>query len=334
MSFPVKGYPVIRKRRNRRTEFIRNLTSELNLNTNDLILPIFLTKGKNKKQKIPSMDNVFRYSIDSAIKTLSQALEIGIHTTILFPYVESNQKQLDAAEAHNPDGLIQKAITKIKSELPELGIITDIALDPFTTHGHDGILNEDGEIDNEITIDILKKQAITHANAGADILAPSDMMDGRIGILRGFLDANRFENINLLSYSAKFASSFYGPFRDAVGSSSSLGQADKKTYQMSPANHDESLHEAWHDINEGADMIMVKPGMPYLDVLASLKKEFKVPTFVYQVSGEYAMLLSLSNKDPEALKNIVLESMVCFKRGGADAIVTYYAEEIAKWLNS
>ncbi|MEC8148485.1 MAG: porphobilinogen synthase [Pseudomonadota bacterium] len=334
MSFPVKGYPVIRKRRNRRTEFIRNLTSELNLNTNDLILPIFLTKGKNKKQKIPSMDNVFRYSIDSAIKTLSQALEIGIHTTILFPYVESNQKQLDAAEAHNPDGLIQKAITKIKSELPELGIITDIALDPFTTHGHDGILNEDGEIDNEITIDILKKQAITHANAGADILAPSDMMDGRIGILRGFLDANRFENINLLSYSAKFASSFYGPFRDAVGSSSSLGQADKKTYQMNPANHDESLHEAWHDINEGADMIMVKPGMPYLDVLASLKKEFKVPTFVYQVSGEYAMLLSLSNKDPEALKNIVLESMVCFKRGGADAIVTYYAEEIAKWLNS
>ena len=280
------------------------------------------------------MDNVFRYSIDSAIKTLSQALEIGIHTTILFPYVESNQKQLDAAEAHNPDGLIQKAITKIKSELPELGIITDIALDPFTTHGHDGILNEDGEIDNEITIDILKKQAITHANAGADILAPSDMMDGRIGILRGFLDANRFENINLLSYSAKFASSFYGPFRDAVGSSSSLGQADKKTYQMNPANHDESLHEAWHDINEGADMIMVKPGMPYLDILASLKKEFKVPTFVYQVSGEYAMLLSLSNKDPEALKNIVLESMVCFKRSGADAIVTYYAEDIAKWLNS
>ena len=334
MSFPVKGYPVIRKRRNRRTEFIRNLTSELNLSANDLILPIFLTKGKNKKQKILSMDNVFRYSIDSAIKTLSQALEIGIHTTILFPYVESNQKQLDAAEAHNPDGLIQKAITKIKSELPELGIITDIALDPFTTHGHDGILNEDGEIDNEITIDILKKQAITHANAGADILAPSDMMDGRIGILRGFLDANRFENINLLSYSAKFASSFYGPFRDAVGSSSSLGQADKKTYQMNPANHDESLHEAWHDINEGADMIMVKPGMPYLDILASLKREFKVPTFVYQVSGEYAMLLSLSNKDPEALKNIVLESMVCFKRGGADAIVTYYAEDIAKWLNS
>ena len=333
MSFPTSGYPVIRKRRNRRSKFIRSLTQECYLSPNDLILPLFLIRGKNKKQKIKKMENVFRYSIDQAIKRLSQAVDKGIHTTILFPYVEPHKKQLDASEAYNPEGLIQEAITVIKLAFPEIIVITDIALDPFTSHGHDGILNEKGEVDNDLTIEILKKQAISHADAGADILAPSDMMDGRVGSIRKFLDSNRFENINLLSYSAKFASSFYGPFRDAIGSDTSLGQADKTTYQMNPANHDESLHEAWHDINEGADMIMVKPGMPYLDVLASLKKEFKVPTFAYQVSGEYSMIASLANKDPELLRNLVLESMICFKRSGADAVVTYFAQEIADWLS-
>lgn len=334
MNFPTSGYPIIRKRRNRRSKTIRNLTQECFLSPNDLILPLFIVQGKNKKQKIKTMENVFRYSIDQAIETLSQAVSKGIHTTILFPYVEQQKKSLDASEAYNPNGLIQEAIAKIKLAFPELVVITDIALDPFTSHGHDGVFNEKGEIDNDLTIEILKKQAISHANAGADILAPSDMMDGRIGLIRKLLDSNRFEGINLLSYSAKFASSFYGPFRDAIGSNISLGQADKKTYQMNPANHDESLHEAWHDINEGADMIMVKPGMPYLDILSSLKKEFKVPTFAYQVSGEYSMLVSLANKDPEALKNLILESMICFKRSGADAVVTYFAQEIADWLSN
>ena len=333
MNFPMNGYPVIRKRRNRRTAFIRSLTNEFNVSSKDLILPIFLVKGKNKKQKIESMDNVFRYSIDKAIEVLSSAFESGITTTILFPYVEPQEKDLEASEAYNPKGLIQEAITKIKLALPRLGVITDIALDPFTTHGHDGVLNQDGQVDNDLTIEILKKQALTHANAGADILAHSYMMDGRISLIRKFLDSNRFENINLLSYSAKFASSFYGPFRDAVGSNINLGNADKKTYQMNPANINESLHEAWHDINEGADMIMVKPGMPYLDVLASLKREFKVPTFVYQVSGEYSMLVSLANKDLNILENVVMESMICFKRSGADAIITYFAKEISDWIN-
>lgn len=333
MNFPTNGYPIIRKRRNRRTDFIRDLTSEVNISSEDLILPIFLTQGKNKKQKIKSMDNVFRYSIDKAVEVLSSAFDSGITTTILFPCVEPQDKNLEASEAYNPKGLIQEAITKIKLALPKLGVITDVALDPFTTHGHDGILNEDAQVDNDLTIEILKKQALSHANAGADILAPSDMMDGRIGLIRKFLDANRFEDINLLSYSAKFASSFYGPFRDAVGSNTNLGNADKKTYQMNPANINESLHEAWHDINEGADMIMVKPGMPYLDVLATLKREFKVPTFVYQVSGEYAMLVSLANKDLNVLEKVVMESMICFKRSGADAIITYFAEEISKWIS-
>ncbi len=333
MNFPMNGYPVIRKRRNRRKEFIRGLTNEFNLSTEDLILPIFLIKGKNKKQKIKSMDNIFRYSIDKAIEVLSSAYDAGITTTILFPYIEPQEKDAEGSEAYNPEGLIQEAITQIKLALPELGVITDIALDPFTTHGHDGVLNQDGQIDNDLTIEILKKQALSHASAGADILAPSDMMDGRIGLIRKFLDSNRFENINLLAYSAKFASSFYGPFRDAVGTNANLGNADKKTYQMNPANINESLHEAWHDINEGADMIMVKPGLPYLDVLARLKKEFKVPTLVYQVSGEYSMLVSLANKDLNILENVVMESMICFKRSGADAIITYFAMEISGWIN-
>ena len=333
MNFPVNGYPVIRKRRNRRTGFIRNLTNEFHLSTEDLILPIFLIKGKNKKQKIKSMDNIFRYSIDKAIEILSSAFDAGITTTILFPCVEPHEKDAEGSEAYNPKGLIQEAIAQIKLALPELGVITDIALDPFTTHGHDGVLNQDGQVDNDLTIEILKKQALSHASAGADILAPSDMMDGRIGLIRKFLDSNRFENINLLSYSAKFASSFYGPFRDAVGTNANLGNADKKTYQMNPANINESLHEAWHDINEGADMIMVKPGLPYLDVLARIKKEFKVPTLVYQVSGEYSMLVSLANKDLNILENVVIESMICFKRSGADAIITYFAREISDWIN-
>ena len=333
MNFPMNGYPVIRKRRNRRTAFIRNLTNEFNVSSEDLILPIFLVKGKNKKQKIKTMDNVFRYSIDNAIKVLSSAYDSGITTTILFPCIEPHEKDIGGSEAYNPKGLIQESITKIKLALPRLGVITDIALDPFTTHGHDGVLNQYGQVDNDLTIEILKKQALSHASAGADILAPSDMMDGRISQIRKFLDSNRFENINLLSYSAKFASSFYGPFRDAVGTNTNLGNADKKTYQMNPANINESLHEAWHDINEGADMIMVKPGMPYLDVVASLKKEFRVPTLVYQVSGEYSMLVSLANKDLNILENIVMESMICFKRSGADAIVTYFAKEISNWIN-
>ncbi len=323
-------FPSKRMRRLRSQPWIRNMVEENNITTNDLIWPVFVLDGENKCESIASMPNINRYSIDLLIKEVEKARSLGINAIALFPITPNNKKTDMGDESYNPDNLICRAIEAIKSAVPEIGIITDVALDPYTTHGHDGLIIN-GEILNDETVDILCKQALVQAQAGADIIAPSDMMDGRIGAIRNTLDQNGKQNVLILSYAAKYASSFYGPFRDAVQSSGCLN-GDKKTYQMNPANSDEALQEVALDLQEGADMVMVKPGMPYLDIITKVKGEFKVPTFAYQVSGEYAMIRAASDNGWLDYNSSMLESIIAFKRAGADGVLTYAALDIAKLI--
>ena len=326
------GFPFQRPRRLRRDSFSRDLVRENTLTVHDLIYPCFVLEGSNQRQEVASMPGVERLSIDLLLKEAEQIHQLGIPAIALFPVTPDDVKSLNAREAYNPDGLAQRAVRALKSEFPELGVITDVALDPFTTHGRDGLIDENGYIVNDETVDVLVKQALSHAEAGVDIVAPSDMMDGRIGAIRQALEAQGHIHTRILAYSAKYASSFYGPFRDAVGSAGNLGAGNKYSYQMDPANSDEALHEVALDIDEGADMVMVKPGMPYLDVLQRVKDTFKKPTFVYQVSGEYAMLKAAGQNGWLDEQATVMESMLAFKRAGADGILTYFAKDIAQQL--
>ncbi len=327
-----RQYPTSRLRRNRAHSFSRKLVRENSLSTADLILPVFVIEGENQREDVPSMPDVQRQSIDLVVETAERIHAAGIPAMVLFPVIGDHAKSLLAEEAYNPEGLAQRTVRAIKAAVPELGVITDVALDPYTTHGQDGLLDESGYVMNDETIEVLVKQAVSHAQAGADVVSPSDMMDGRVGEIRAALELEGLVNTQILAYSAKYASAFYGPFRDAVGSASNLAGGNKYTYQMDPANSDEALHEVAMDIDEGADFVMVKPGLPYLDIVRRVKDEFKMPTFVYQVSGEYAMLKAASNNGWLDEKAVVLESLVSIKRAGADAILTYYAEQVAQWL--
>ena len=332
MSFTHTGFPIQRPRRLRKDAFSRKLVRENNLTINDLIYPCFVLDGHKQSQAIASMPDVNRQSIDLLLKEAEIIHSLGIPAIALFPVTPGTIKSLDASEAYNPEGLAQRTVRALKAEFPDLGVITDVALDPFTTHGQDGLINEQGHIMNDETLEVLVKQALSHAEAGVDIVAPSDMMDGRIGAIRQQLEAQGHTHTRILAYSAKYASSFYGPFRDAVGSAENLGSANKLDYQMDPANSDEALHEVALDINEGADIIMVKPGMPYLDVLRRIKDTFQKPTFAYQVSGEYAMLKAAAQNGWLDEKMTVIESLLAFKRAGADGILTYFAKDVAKQL--
>ncbi len=325
-------FPDTRMRRMRFHEFSRRLMQENTLSVDDLIYPMFVIEGQNQKQKVSSMPGVERLSIDLLVAEAVESYQLGIPAIAIFPVVESEKKSDNAEESYNPDGLAQRCVKAVKQACPDLGVITDVALDPFTSHGQDGLINNDGYVLNDETTDVLCKQALSHAQAGADIVAPSDMMDGRIGAIRKTLETKRFSNTQILAYSAKYASSFYGPFRDAVGSAGNLGSGNKYSYQMDPANSDEVLREIQLDLQEGADMIMVKPGLPYLDIIRRAKEQFAVPTFGYQVSGEYAMLKAASMNGWLDEKQVVLESLLSFKRAGSDAILTYYAKSIAQWL--
>lgn len=316
----------------RSQDFSRRLMQENTLTANDLIYPMFVLDGLNKRETIASMPGIERLSIDLILKEAEQLVALGIPAVALFPVSPKHVKSLDAKEAWNPEGLAQRAVRALKKNFPELGVITDVALDPFTTHGQDGIIDESGYVLNDNTVNALVKQAISHAEAGADIVAPSDMMDGRIHAIRKELELAKHVNTRILAYSAKYASAYYGPFRDAVGSAENLGKADKKSYQMDPANSDEALHEVAIDIQEGADMFMIKPGMPYLDIVHRIKTELKVPTFVYQVSGEYAMHMAAIQNGWLDKDKIILESLLCIKRAGADGILTYFAKDAAKLL--
>jgi len=319
-------------RRLRKHDFSRRLMAENTLTVNDLIYPMFIVEGKNRCEEIESMPGVSRLSIDLLVKEAHQLVALGVPAIALFPVTPSALKSLDAHEAFNPQGLAQKAVRAVKEACPELGVITDVALDPFTTHGQDGIIDSDNYVLNDITTQVLIQQALSHADAGADMVAPSDMMDGRIGAIREALEAAGHVNTQIMAYSAKYASAYYGPFRDAVGSAGNLKGGNKKNYQMDPANSDEAMHEIALDIAEGADTVMVKPGMPYLDIVRRVKTEFGVPTFAYQVSGEYAMHKAAALNGWLDEKSVVMESLMCFKRAGADGILTYYAKDVAKWL--
>jgi len=322
----------IRPRRMRKDEFSRRLMREHVLTTNDLIYPVFVLDGENRVEDVASMPGVKRQSIDVLLKTAGECVKLGIPAVALFPVVEQQHKSLDAAEAFNDKGLVPRTIKALKKAYPELGIITDVALDPYTTHGQDGLIDDTGYVMNDETVAVLVKQALCHAKAGADVVAPSDMMDGRIGAIRDALEERGFIHTKILAYSAKYASSFYGPFRDAVGSSANLGAGNKYTYQMDPANSDEAIKEVALDIEEGADMVMVKPGLPYLDIVRRVKDEFGVPTYAYQVSGEYAMLKAAAQNGWLDEKACVLESLLAFKRAGADGVLTYFALDVARWL--
>ncbi|WP_444996629.1 porphobilinogen synthase [Aliikangiella sp. IMCC44359] len=326
------SYPVKRPRRMRTDDFSRRLMAEHRVSADDLIYPVFVLEGVNKTEAIASMPGIERKTLDQLLIELEEVVALKIPAIALFPVIDSAKKSLLAEEAYNPEGLVQQTVKAVKTKFPELGVITDIALDPYTSHGQDGIIDEQGYVLNEQTIEVLVKQAVSHAKAGADIVAPSDMMDGRIGAIREALEAKGYVNTKILAYSAKYASAYYGPFRDAVGSSGNLGKADKKTYQMDPANGDEAFHEVALDLNEGADMVMVKPGMPYLDVIYRVKQNFKVPVMAYHVSGEFAMLKAASANGWIDEKKCVLEAMVGFKRAGTDAILTYYAKDVARWI--
>ena len=319
-----------RPRRMRDSEFSRRLMRENNLTVSHLIYPMFVLEGSNIRQEIISMPGIHRLSIDELIKEAKECFDLGIPAIALFPYIEKNLKSDDASESFNEDGLIQRTVRALKKSVPHLGVITDVALDPYTKNGQDGLTDEAGNILNDETVQILAKQALSHARAGADIVAPSDMMDGRVGEIRKVLEENKLINVKILAYSAKYASAFYGPFREAVGSAEQLGESSKETYQMDPANSDEALHEVGLDLNEGADMVMIKPGMPYLDIIYRVKKTFEKPTFVYQVSGEFAMIKAAAEKEWLDEKSIILESLIAFKRAGADGILTYFALEIAR----
>jgi porphobilinogen synthase len=318
----------------RYNDFSRRLMRENRLSVDDLIYPMFVTEGSNQRESISSMPGVERLSLDLLIEEAHQLYNLGIPAIALFPVTSADKKSEQAAEAYNPDGLIQRSVRALKKAVPELGIITDVALDPFTSHGQDGLVNRDGYVMNDETIEVLTRQALSHAEAGADIIAPSDMMDGRIGAIRKALENQNHVNTLILAYSAKYASSFYGPFRDAVGSAGTLGKGNKYSYQMDPANSDEAMREIQLDLQEGADMVMVKPGMPYLDIIRRVKDQYGVPTFAYQVSGEYAMLKAASMNGWLDEKQVVLESLLAFKRAGCDAILTYYAKSVAQWLQA
>ncbi|MEY3747866.1 MAG: hypothetical protein RL194_1325 [Pseudomonadota bacterium] len=326
------NYPLIRPRRMRRDDFSRRLMRENVLTANDLIYPVFVLDGENRIEQVASMPGVQRQSIDVLLKTAAECIALGIPALALFPVVDGDLKSLDAAEAWNPQGLVPRAVKALKAACPELGVITDIALDPYTSHGQDGLIDENGYVLNDETIAVLVKQALSHAEAGADIVAPSDMMDGRIGAVRQALEENGHIHTRILAYSAKYASAFYGPFRDAVGSAANLGKGNKFTYQMDPANSDEAIREVSLDIAEGADMFMVKPGLPYLDIVRRVKTELQVPTYAYQVSGEYAMLKAAAQNGWLDEKTCVLEALLSFKRAGADGILTYFAMDAARWL--
>jgi porphobilinogen synthase len=318
----------------RYNDFSRRLMREHRLSVDDLIYPVFVTEGINQKVPIASMPGIERLSLDLLLEEAYELFSLGIPAIALFPVVGPEKKSDLAKEAYNPEGLVQNTVRALKEAVPELGIITDVALDPYTSHGQDGLIDQDGYVLNDETIEVLVKQALSHASAGADIVAPSDMMDGRIGAIRQALENNRHRNTKILAYSAKYASSYYGPFRDAVGSSAALGKANKYNYQMDPANSDEALREVALDLQEGADMVMVKPGMPYLDIIRRVKDEFGVPTFAYQVSGEYAMLKAASLNGWLDEKQAVMESLLAFKRAGSDAVLTYFAKSVAEWLQN
>ncbi|MCW8933798.1 MAG: porphobilinogen synthase [Gammaproteobacteria bacterium] len=326
------NFPWLRMRRMRRDDFSRRLMRENQLSADDFIYPVFVLEGEKQCEAVPSMPGVNRLSIDLLLKEAKECVELGIPVMALFPVVGAEKKTEDAVEAFNPEGLAQRAVRALKAAYPELGIMTDVALDPFTTHGQDGLIDDTGYVLNDETTEVLCKQAISHAEAGADIVGPSDMMDGRIGDIREALESNGYIHTRILAYSAKYASSFYGPFRDAVGSAGNLKGGNKYTYQMDPANTDEAIREVALDLQEGADMVMVKPGMPYLDILRRVKDELAVPTYAYQVSGEYAMLKAAAENGWLDEKACVLESLMCFKRAGADGILTYFAKDAAKWL--
>ncbi|MBE0459398.1 MAG: porphobilinogen synthase [Pseudoalteromonas prydzensis] len=325
-------FPYTRMRRMRRNDFSRRLMAENQLSVNDLIYPVFVLEGNNRREAIESMPGIERLSIDLLLLEAKELVDLGIPAIALFPVTPSDKKSLLAEEAYNEDGLVQRTVRALKEAFPELGVITDGALDPFTTHGQDGIIDDEGYVINDVTTEILVKQALSHAEAGADVVAPSDMMDGRIGAIREGLEANGYIHTRIMAYSAKYASSYYGPFRDAIGSAGNLKGADKKTYQMDPANSDEALREVALDLQEGADMVMVKPGMPYLDIVRRVKDEFGVPTFAYQVSGEYAMHKAAIDNGWLAEEATIMESLLAFKRAGADGILTYFAKQAAQLL--
>ena len=326
------NFPMTRMRRMRYNDFSRRLMRENSVSVDDLIYPVFVTEGDAQRQAITSMPGVERLSLDRLLKEAEQLCLLGIPAIALFPVTPKEHKSEYAEEAYNPNGLIQRSIKALKKAVPELGIITDIALDPYTIHGQDGLINAEGYVVNDETINILVKQALSHAEAGADIVAPSDMMDGRIGAIRQALESAQYINTRILAYSAKYASSFYGPFRDAVGSANNLGKSNKFSYQMDPGNSDEALREVQLDLQEGADIIMIKPGMPYLDIIRRIKDTYCVPTFAYQVSGEYAMIKAASMNGWLDERQVVLESLTAFKRAGSDAILTYFAKAAAQWL--
>ncbi|KFZ30592.1 delta-aminolevulinic acid dehydratase [Pseudidiomarina salinarum] len=330
-STPTSSFPFRRLRRLRRHEFSRRLVAENQLTAADLIYPMFVLPGEQQREQVQSMPGVERLSIDLLVDECREIAALGIPAVALFPVTPAADKSLTAEAAWDDDGLAQRAVRAIKAAVPELGVITDVALDPFTTHGQDGIIDDSGYVQNDVTVSALVQQALSHARAGADVVAPSDMMDGRIGAIREALEEHGFHNVQIMAYSAKYASAFYGPFRDAVGSASNLKGGNKKTYQMDPANSDEALHEVAMDIEEGADMVMVKPGMPYLDIVRRVKDQFAVPTFAYQVSGEYAMMKA-AIANGWLSEEVIMESLLSFKRAGADGILTYFAKHAAQQL--
>ncbi len=325
-------FPGVRLRRMRRDEFSRRLVRETVLTAADLIQPLFVIEGENRREPVASMPGVERLSLDQLLRDVEKLAALGVPAVALFPVTPPEAKSLDAAEAYNPQGLAQRAVRALKSHFPELGVITDVALDPFTSHGQDGLMGDAGTVLNDETVSVLIRQALSHAEAGADMVAPSDMMDGRIGAIREALESHDFIHTRILAYSAKYASSFYGPFRDAVGSAGALGKGNKFSYQMDPANSDEALREVALDLEEGADIVMIKPGMPYLDIVRRVKDQFAAPTFVYQVSGEYAMLLAAARNGWLDEPAVMMESLLAIKRAGADAILTYFAGPAAHWL--
>lgn len=326
-----RSFPNTRMRRNRFSDFSRRLVRETDLSANDFIFPVFVIEGTNKREAIESMPGIFRMTIDELEREVEELLTLGIPAIALFPKVGDDAKDLTGSAAFDENGLVPRTVRRIKARFPEMGIICDGALDPYTTHGQDGIIDENGYVLNDITVDALQKQAVVCAAAGADVIAPSDMMDGRVAAIRKSLDEANFINTQIMAYSAKYASSYYGPFRDAVGSAGNLGKGNKSTYQMDPANSDEAMHEIALDLQEGADMVMVKPGMPYLDIVRRVKQEFGAPTFVYQVSGEYAMHKLAIDKG-YLNEGVILESLMCIKRAGANGILTYFAKDAAKML--
>ncbi len=326
------GYPNRRLRRMRKNDFSRRLMAENKLTADDLIYPVFIMEGENQREPVPSMPNVERLTVDQLLAEAGLLVKYGVPVIALFPVVGQEKKSLMAEEAYNPNGLVQRAVRALKAAYPELGVLTDVALDPYTLHGQDGIIDETGYVLNDVTSEVLVKQALSHAEAGADIVAPSDMMDGRIGKIRAMLEEKGYINTLIMAYAAKYASNYYGPFRDAVGSSANLKGGDKKTYQVDPANGNEGLQEVALDIAEGADMVMVKPGMPYLDMVYRVKEAFGVPTFAYQVSGEYAMHCAAIQNGWLKEKECIMEGLLCFKRAGADGILTYFAKQVAQWL--